>query len=167
MRSTSAGPPGQPDHTAIATLLPALSILTVTLLARLMHCGVPVARVGRSYTGPLGSPAITPRVNCAKSALASKSGLEALIAGTIEVTPMSQMPKAVRDSIRDVLAGRSTRLNFNQWSIGQPLKEIPEEVFALSELEELNFSDNSIRIVPERIRALSKLKKTQSCPQPR
>jgi Leucine-rich repeat (LRR) protein len=73
---------------------------------------------------------------------------------------MSEFPEDVRQAIRDVQAGRSTTLSLaGRRGRGKGLREIPEEVFALSGLEELILFNNDIRIIPNQIRELPKLRK--------
>lgn len=53
---------------------------------------------------------------------------------------------------------QSKVLDLSGHIVGRPLKEIPEEVFELHQLEELILEGNNIREVPERIRDLTNLK---------
>ena len=75
---------------------------------------------------------------------------------------MTNLPKEIRKAIRDVRDGRSTRLNLHGWSLDEGhLTDIPKEIFALSNLEELDLSYNNIRVVPEQIRKLSRLRQIE------
>src|SRR4051794_8534752 len=69
------------------------------------------------------------------------------------------MPQELSESIRwgmeEVRQGRTTAL----WLGGLRLEEIPVEVMTLTQLEELDLSDNELRAVPSSIRLLSRLKR--------
>jgi internalin A len=65
------------------------------------------------------------------------------------------IPKTVQDRIEHARREQSKVLNFS----GYMLKEVPDEVFDLRQLEILNLSGNNIREVPERIHDLPNLKK--------
>jgi Leucine-rich repeat (LRR) protein len=71
---------------------------------------------------------------------------------------MSELPEHAKKAIEDVRAGRSTVLSLRALKDSPPVDQIPETVFDLDALEELDLAGHSIRIVPERISSLVKLK---------
>jgi hypothetical protein len=71
---------------------------------------------------------------------------------------MKTRDKAIRKRIDEVRRGRKKRLSLSPWELGGPIDEIPDEVFELHQLEELNLYGNNIRFIPERIRELTNLK---------
>jgi hypothetical protein len=77
---------------------------------------------------------------------------------------MSELPEHVQNAIENVREGRSTRLDLQGWSM--KLQEIHEEIFALSELEELDLSVNEIRFVPDRLGDLTKLREVNLAHNP-
>lgn len=70
---------------------------------------------------------------------------------------MSKLSEHLRESIRAVREGRTSTLDL--WREDILDGEIPAEVFTLSSLEGLSIRNAGIRVVPDRIRKLSKLKR--------
>jgi internalin A len=66
-----------------------------------------------------------------------------------------ELSERIRRQIEAVRRGESTKLNFR----GAGLKEIPAEVFTLTNLTHLTLGNNELRELPERIRHLPKLRR--------
>ena len=69
--------------------------------------------------------------------------------------PLSELSRRVTEAIERVRREGSTTLGL--WKCN--LTEIPDAVFGLSQLEELDLKDNQIHVVPDRIRELRNLKR--------
>src|SRR5262249_1113389 len=76
---------------------------------------------------------------------------------TSSTSGRTEQRNEVQERIQSVRNGQSRELNL--WNFN--LKEIPQEVFELAELESLILNSNSIRVIPEAIRRLSRLKLVQ------
>lgn len=76
-----------------------------------------------------------------------------------ENSSVNDVQEKVREEIERTLQEGKKRLSLPSYLLGEPLHEIPDVVFGLTELEELDLTQNNIRVVPERIRELTNLKR--------
>jgi Leucine-rich repeat (LRR) protein len=71
---------------------------------------------------------------------------------------MKTRDQSVKKLIDEARRERRKHLDLSSWRLWRQLEDIPSEVFELLELEELNLHGNKIRVIPERIRMMPKLK---------
>jgi Leucine-rich repeat (LRR) protein len=76
-----------------------------------------------------------------------------------EMNEAQSIQKEDQDIIGRARREQSKTLDLSSYKLGGELEEIPNEVFDLPQLEELNLYNNNIREVPERIRDLANLKR--------